>query len=86
MCPERRRCFLRLQAHVLPCTIVCCVTLAPCVIQMLRYTRIQVGFAFAGAWLLSYAAAAVLFLFVEKPFMQMEVLLFKRLGLASGSD
>lgn len=54
--------------------------------QMLRYTRIQIGAAFAGAWLLSYACAAVLFLFVEKPCMQLEALLFKRLGAGGGGS
>ena len=54
--------------------------------QMLRYTRIQIGAAFAGAWFLSYACAAVLFLFVEKPCMQLEALLFKRLGAGGGGS
>jgi hypothetical protein len=54
--------------------------------QMLRYSRIQVGFAFTGALLMSYACAAVLFLLVEKPCMSMEALLFKRLGLGAGAE
>jgi hypothetical protein len=54
--------------------------------QMLRYSRIQVGGAFAGGWLLAYACSAALFLFVEKPFMQMEMLLFKRLGVGAGGE
>lgn len=54
--------------------------------QMLRYTRIQIGAAFAGAWFLSYACAAVLFLFVEKPCMQLEALLFKRIGAGGGGS
>ena len=55
-------------------------------LQLLRYSRIQIGASFAGAWLLAYACSAVLFLFVEKPFMQMEMLLFKRLGVGAGAE
>ena len=40
----------------------------------------------AGMWSLSFAVSAVLFVFVEKPAMNMEALLFKRLGLGGGSD
>ena len=39
-----------------------------------------------GMWLLSYACSAVLFLVVEKPAMNMEMLLFKKLGLGGGGD
>ena len=55
-------------------------------LQLLRYSRIQIGASFAGAWLLAYACSAVLVLFVEKPFMQMEMLLFKRLGVGAGAE
>ena len=53
---------------------------------MSRYSRIQTGYNFAGAWFMSYALGAVLFLFVEKPFMQMEMLLFKWLGVGAGGE
>ena len=39
-----------------------------------------------GRWLLSYAGSAVLFLVVEKPAMNMEMLLFKKLGLGGGGE
>jgi peptidoglycan/LPS O-acetylase OafA/YrhL len=54
--------------------------------QAPRYSVLQLGFNFAGAYFLTYACSAVLFLFIEKPFMSMEVLLFKRLGLGGGGD
>jgi peptidoglycan/LPS O-acetylase OafA/YrhL len=47
--------------------------------QPTRYSAILLGFDFAGTWVLSHAIAAVLFVFVEKPFLDMESVLFKRM-------
>jgi peptidoglycan/LPS O-acetylase OafA/YrhL len=54
------------------------------VTQQQRFTRIQYAFNFVAAWVLSYACSAVMFLAVEKPVMNLETVVFRRLGLLSG--
>ena len=54
--------------------------------QLQRYSPLQLGFNFAATWTLSYALAGVLFVLVEKPFMSMEIVAFKRLGPTVGSE
>jgi hypothetical protein len=55
-------------------------------VEFHRYTHIQIAVNFVAVLFLTYAAAAVLFLAVEKPFMNMEAIVFKRLGLMGGSS
>jgi peptidoglycan/LPS O-acetylase OafA/YrhL len=52
--------------------------------QMHRYSRMQGAFNFVATWGLSYACSAVMFLAVEKPVMNLETVIFRRLGLISG--
>jgi peptidoglycan/LPS O-acetylase OafA/YrhL len=48
-----------------------------------HYSPVQLAFNFVAGWGLSYGLAIGLFLLVEKPFMNLEVLLFKKLGVSA---
>jgi peptidoglycan/LPS O-acetylase OafA/YrhL len=51
--------------------------------QLQRYSVLQLTFNAVAGWGLSYGLAIGLFLLVEKPFMNLEVLLFKKLGVSA---
>ena len=48
---------------------------------MVRYSVPTMSMYVAGIWGLTHIASALLFLLVEKPMMNVEALVFKRLGL-----
>jgi hypothetical protein len=53
---------------------------------MTRYSPQQLAFDFCGALVLSYAASCIVFLLVEKPFMNLEVLVLRRLGVGGSGE
>ena len=51
-----------------------------------RYSVLTSILYVVGMWGVVYICSILLFLLVEKPFMNIEVLVFKRLGLMGGKD